>query len=100
MGSAPKYNAIFVNLLGTVNFFHLRFTFVNMVTEKQKCRNIFNSFIYLFVYLFIPSLIDFPKALALTIRTGSLQLGIMRRIRGLSSFSSSLCPSGKYPVRM
>ena len=26
MGSAPKYNGIFVNLLGTVNFFHLRFS--------------------------------------------------------------------------
>ena len=96
MGSAPKYNAIFVNLLGTVNFFHLRFTYVNMVTEKIKCRNIFNSFIYLFIYSFI----DFSKALALTIRTGSWQMGILRRIRGLSSFSSSLCPSGKYPVRI
>ena len=100
MGSAPKYKAIFVNLLGTVNFFHLRFTYVNMVTEKQKCRNIFNSFIYLVIYLFIHSFSDFSKALALTIRTGSLQMGIMRRIRGLSSFSLSLCPSGKYPVRM
>ena len=53
MGSAPKHNAVFVNLFGTVNFFHLRFTYVNMVTEKQKWRNIFNSFIYLFIYSFI-----------------------------------------------
>ena len=53
MGSAPKHNAVFVNLFGTVNFFHLRFAYVNMVTEKQKCRNIFNSFFYLFIYSFI-----------------------------------------------
>ena len=100
MGSVPKHNVVFVNLFGTVNFFHLRFAYVNMVTEKQKCRNIFNSFIYLFIYLFIHSFIDFSKALALTIRKGSLQMGVMRRRRGLSSFSLSLCPSGKYPVRM
>ena len=34
------------------------------------------------------------------IRTGSLMLGIMRRIRRLPYLSSSLSPSGKLPVRI
>ena len=34
------------------------------------------------------------------IRTGSLLLGIIRRIRRLSHLSSSSFPSGKLPVRM
>ena len=44
------------------------------------------TFLYSFIYLFIHL---FSKALALTIRTGSLPLGIMRRIKRLSYFSSS-----------
>ena len=76
MGSAPKYNAIFVNLLGTVNFFHLRFTYVNMVTEKQKWRNIFNSFIYLFIYLFIYSFINwFSKSVGFDHSHGQFAAG-------------------------
>ena len=54
MGSAPKYNAIFVNLLGTVNFFHLRsHTLIWLLKNKNEETFLIVLFIYLFIYSFI-----------------------------------------------